>query len=70
MHVSDGPGLPFETAPLLTLLGLAAAVVFVANLPTIVREVRAIRIATPQRVVDEQSSPPPESPFVPPTTAG
>lgn len=70
MHVSDGPGLPFETAPLLTLLGLAASVVFVANLPTIVREVRAIRIATPQRVVDEQSSPPPESPFVPPTPAG
>jgi len=55
MHVADDPTLPVETATLLVVVPLAALVVFVLNLPGVVREVRHVRIAKPKRVAEEDA---------------
>jgi hypothetical protein len=55
MHLCDGPGLPVETAPVLFLLAAASLLVFVLNLPWVVREVREVRIAKPKRVAEEDA---------------
>ena len=60
-EIGDRPTLPLEAPLLLTLLPLAAAVVFVLNLPGIVREVRYVRIATPRRVAEEDAELHPET---------
>lgn len=54
-HVVDRNTLPFEAPVLLTVLPLLAAVVFVLNLPGIVREIRYVRIAEPKRVAEEDA---------------
>ncbi len=46
---------PAETATLLIAIPSAALVMFVLNLPWIVREVRHMRIARPRRVVEEDA---------------
>ncbi|MHB8901534.1 MAG: hypothetical protein ACYC6Y_22510 [Thermoguttaceae bacterium] len=53
MHVTEGSGLPLEAPALLTFVPLTALVVFVFNLPAILREVRHVRIAKPTRVAEE-----------------
>lgn len=65
-HVVDRTALPIEAPILLTFVPLAAAGIFLLNLPGIVREVRFVRMAKPPRVEEEdaelaaQTAPPPE----------
>lgn len=54
-HVGDGTTLPLEAPILLVILPVAAVVVFVLNLPEIVREVRFVRAARPVRVAEEDA---------------
>ena len=54
-HVGDDPTLPMETATLLIVVPLAALIVFMLNLPGVVREVRHVRIAKPRRVAEEDA---------------
>jgi len=54
-HVGDDATLPAETAILLIVVPLAALIVFVLNLPGVVREVRHVRIAKPARVAEEDA---------------
>jgi hypothetical protein len=44
-----------ETVMLLWVLGIAAMIVFVANLPGVHRELRHVRIARPKRVAEEDA---------------
>ena len=44
-----------ETIMLLWVLGIAASIVFMANLPSVLRELRHVRIARPQRVAEEDA---------------
>ena len=57
--------LPTDTTALMLVVPLAAGVVFLANLPTVVRELRHVRIAPPPRVVEEEAklAPPPPPPL-------
>jgi hypothetical protein len=62
-----GPGsyLPSDTTALMLIVPLAAGVVILANLPSVVRELRHVRIAPPARVIEEEAKfapPPPPAP--------
>lgn len=52
-EIGDSSRLPPEGPAVLVLLSTAAGVVFVMNLPGVVREVRYVRIARPRRVAEE-----------------
>jgi hypothetical protein len=52
--IGGGP-MPMELPALTVILPLAAALVFLANLPSVVAEVRNVRIAKPARVADEDA---------------
>jgi hypothetical protein len=54
-ELGDHASLPPEAPVLLVVVPSAAALVFLLNLPGIVREVRAVRIAKPQRVAEEDA---------------
>jgi len=56
VYLVDRPGLPAYAPVLLTVVPLAALLVFVLNLPGVVREVRHVRIARPKRVADEDAA--------------
>jgi hypothetical protein len=55
VEFADGTTLPVEAPVVLTLVPLAALVVFAINLPGIVREVQFVRVAKPSRVVEEDT---------------
>jgi len=55
VHIVDRSTLPMEAPVLLAIVPLLAAVVFVLNLPGVVREVRFVRIAKPKRVAEEDA---------------
>jgi hypothetical protein len=52
-HIADRSGLPAEAPVLLILVPSMAGIVFLLNLPEIVRSVREVRIAKPGRVAEE-----------------
>lgn len=52
--------LPAETIPLLLAIPGAALCVFIANLPSIVREIHQSRLALPQRVLEDEAALHPE----------
>ena len=54
-YVGDRSSLPPEAPVLLTVVPLAALVVFLLNLPGVAAEVRHVRIAKPQRVAEEDA---------------
>jgi len=52
----------------LPIVGVAALAVFLANVPSVVREIRQVRVAKPQRVLEEEAAkkpPPPPKPKSP-----
>ncbi|HUT88639.1 MAG TPA: hypothetical protein VMY37_04035 [Thermoguttaceae bacterium] len=55
IHVGSDSTLPMDTSLLLVVLPFAALVVFLLNLPGVVREVRHVRIAKPERVAAEDA---------------
>ncbi|MFC1596943.1 ABC transporter permease [Planctomycetota bacterium] len=54
-HVVDDPTLPLDAGAILLLVPLTAVVVFLLNLPWVVREVREVRVAKPRRVAEEDA---------------
>lgn len=54
-EIGDNTTLPVDTPILLTVLPLAALIVFALNLPAIFRELRHVRIAKPLRVAEEDA---------------
>lgn len=54
MHVGGDPTLPVETSLLVVVVPFAALVIFLLNLPGVVREVRHVRVAKPERVAAEE----------------
>lgn len=54
-EIVDSSTLPVETPILLTVLPIAALIVFTLNLPAILRELRHVRIAKPMRVAEEDA---------------
>lgn len=54
-EIADSNTLPVETPVLLTVLPIVALIVFTLNLPTIIRELRRVRIAKPARVAEEDT---------------
>jgi hypothetical protein len=70
VHIVDRGALPAEVDVLMILIPLAAGVVFLLNLPALRRELAYVRVAKPQRVVQEEADlappapePVPESPW-------
>ena len=55
-HVADRNSLPIEGPLMVGLVGFAALVVFTLNLPSILHEVRQVRIAKPKRVAEEDET--------------
>lgn len=55
VHIVDRWALPPETPVLLTIIPLAALIVFVVNLPAVAAEVRHVRIAKPRRIAEEDA---------------
>jgi hypothetical protein len=54
-HLADRPTLPLDGYALMMIVAPTAGVVFLLNLPSVVREVRHVRIAAPPRVVEEEA---------------
>lgn len=55
VHVTDRNTLPVEGPVVLGIVSLVAFVLFLLNLPGILHEVRQVRVARPQRVVEEDT---------------
>jgi ABC-type transport system involved in multi-copper enzyme maturation permease subunit len=55
VHVGGDRTLPLETSLLVTVLPFTAIVVFLLNLPAVVREVRHVRVPRPERVAAEDA---------------
>ncbi len=55
LHVGERSTLPADTPLLLILVPLAGLVAFALNLPAVLREVRHVRIAKPERVAEEDA---------------
>ncbi|MEX2169229.1 MAG: hypothetical protein WD851_07955 [Pirellulales bacterium] len=64
-YLIDDRDLPPETIPLLIVIPGAALCVFLANLPSLVRETRQSRLAVPQRVVEDEAALHPEPATLP-----
>jgi hypothetical protein len=54
-HLSEGSTTMDERVLLLLLVGTAAAVVFLLNLPAVAREVQQVRVERPRRVAEEDA---------------
>ena len=59
-YLIDDRNLPAETIPLLLAIPGVALCVFIANLPSIVREIHQSRLALPQRVMEDEAALHPE----------
>jgi hypothetical protein len=55
-YVAGRTTLPAQASIVLLLVSLAAIVVFLLNLPGIIRELRQVRIAKPERVAEEDAA--------------
>lgn len=53
VEVIEAKALTGEVVALLTILPIVAAIVFLANMPSVINAVRQVRIARPKRVVEE-----------------
>lgn len=55
IHVGGDNTVPVEAAVLLIVVPLTAVVVFLMNLPGVIKEVRHVRVAKPSRVAEEDA---------------
>jgi hypothetical protein len=55
VHIVDRTGVPAEAPALLLILAPLAGLVILLNFPAVIKEVRAVRIAKPKRVAEEDA---------------